>query len=174
MKTKIAIPTAISSLRIAALPLFIYLYGLGNVVWCLVLLAVCAASDFFDGYAAKKLDAATRLGAYFDASTDFVITGGIFAFFGVLGLYPIWLPVVIAISFFLFLVTALLAKKLYDPVGRYLGSALYIGIVLTLLWPTPAVFVFVEVAFILFFAVSLISRATSLTRKDSGYESGLV
>ena len=62
-----------------------------------------------------------------------------------------------------FLVTSLHAKKLYDPVGKYAGSALYIGIVLTLIFPAQAIFSFVEFAF-LGFLVSLGSRIVSLTR----------
>ena len=165
MRKLILVPAAVSSLRIAALPIFILLYNMGNVVLCLVLLVVCAASDFFDGYAASKLGVATRFGAYFDASTDFALTGGIFSFFCIQGFYPFWLPILIAAAFAQFLVTSFIARKLYDPVGRYLGSALYIGIVLTLLWPIQPVFVFVEVAFVLFFAVSVVSRVVSFTRK---------
>jgi phosphatidylglycerophosphate synthase len=159
------IPTFISSLRIAALPLFIYLYNLGNISACLILLAFCAASDFFDGYFARKLNATSQFGGYYDATTDFILMIGIFAVFYVDGFYPIWLLLLIAIAFFQFLITSHFTKKLYDPVGRYLGSALYIGVVLTLLWPIEAVFGFVQYAFVGFFLVSITSRIISLTRK---------
>ena len=165
MQKQIAIPTFISSLRIAALPLFIYLYNFGNITACLVLLAFCAATDYFDGYLARKLNANSRFGAYYDTATDFILVFGIFTFFFAHGFYPIWLPLLIAASFIQFIVTSLYAKKLYDPVGRYLGSALCIGIVLTLLWPTQAIFLFVQFAFVGFFLVSLASRIISLTRK---------
>jgi phosphatidylglycerophosphate synthase len=167
MKNLTAIPAFISSLRIAALPLFIYLYNLGNVNACLGLLAFCAATDFFDGYASRKLNAASRFGAYYDATTDFMLMIGIFSIFYVDGYYPIWLLLLIAVAFIQFLATSFLAKKLYDPVGRYLGSALYIGVVLTLLWPIEAVFDFVQYTFAVFFLVSLASRIISLTRKPA-------
>jgi phosphatidylglycerophosphate synthase len=167
MKNLTAIPAFISSLRIAALPLFIYLYNVGNVSFCLGILAFCAATDFFDGYASRKLKATSRFGAYYDATTDFVLMIGIFSIFYADGYYPIWLLLLIAVAFIQFLATSFLAKKLYDPVGRYLGSALYIGVVLTLLWPIEAVFDFVQYAFAVFFLVSLASRIISLTRKGT-------
>ena len=165
MKTLSPVPTFISSLRIAALPLFFYLYNQGNIISCLILLAFCAASDFLDGYLARKLNATSRFGAYYDATTDFILMIGIFAIFYATGYYPIWLLLLIATSFVQFLVTSHYAKKFYDPVGRYVGSALYIGVVLTLLWPTQAIYDFVQYAFVVFFLVSLASRIVSLSKK---------
>ena len=165
MKKQIAIPTFTSSLRVAALPLFFYLYTIGNVAACLGLLAFCAATDFFDGYLARKLGATSKFGGYYDATTDFILIMGIFAIFHVVGLYPIWLLLLISASFIQFSATSYLSKKMYDPVGRYLGSALYVGVVLTLLWPTLSILIFVQYAFAVFFLVSIATRTISLTRK---------
>jgi phosphatidylglycerophosphate synthase len=165
MKNLTAIPAFISSLRIAALPLLIYFYNSGYVNACLGLLAFCATTDYLDGYAARKLKSTSRFGAYYDATTDFILMIGIFSIFFADGYYPIWLLLLIAAAFIQFLATSFLSKKLYDPVGRYLGSALYIGVVLTLLWPTPPIFAFVQYAFVAFLVVSLASRIISLTRK---------
>ncbi len=165
MKKPMALPTFISSLRIAALPFFFYFFNLGNVGACLGLLTFSAATDFLDGYLARKLKVTSRFGAYYDATIDFTLMIGIFAIFYVVGYYPIWLLVLIAVAFIQFLISSVFARKIYDPVGRYLGSALYIGIVLTLLWPTQTVFDFVQYAFVAFFLVSLASRTVSLIRK---------
>lgn len=165
MKRLRTIPSFISSLRVAAFPLFFYLNNQGNIAACLILLAFCAGSDFLDGYLARKLNIASRIGAYYDATTDFILTAGIFAIFYTQGYYPLWLPLLIAISFAQFLATGFFTKKTYDVVGRYLGSALYIGITLTLIWPIQAVFAFVQYAFVAFFLVSIVSRIVSLIRK---------
>ncbi len=165
MKKQVAYPTLISSLRIAALPLFLYLFNTVDITACLALLAFCAATDYFDGYVARKLCSTTRFGAYYDATTDFILLIGIFIAFFEKGDYPIWLLLLIATAFIQFIVTSLYSKKLYDPVGRYLGSALYIGAVLTLLWPTLVIFSFVQYAFAAFFLVSIASRTISLARK---------
>ena len=152
-------------MRIAVLPLFFYLFKTGNITSCLILLTFSAATDFFDGYLARRLQLTSRLGGYYDATTDFILVFGIFTIFSVQGYYPIWLLILISASFIQFLVTSLYAKKLYDPVGKYTGSALYIGIVLTLIFPVKAIFSFVEFAFLGFFLVSLGSRIVSLARK---------
>ncbi len=165
MKRLRTIPSFISSLRVAAFPLFFYLNNQGDIAACLILLAFCAGSDFLDGYLARKLNIASRIGAYYDATTDFILTAGIFAIFYAQGYYPLWLPLLIAISFAQFLATGFFTKKTYDLVGRYLGSALYIGITLTLIWPIQAVFAFVQYAFVAFFLVSIVSRIVSLIRK---------
>ena len=165
MQKPIIIPTIISSLRIAVLPLFFYVYNAGNITACLILLAFSAATDFFDGYLARRLKVTSRFGAYYDATTDFILVIGIFTIFSAKGYYPTWLLLVITLSFVQFLASSLYSKKLYDPVGKYTGSALYIGIVLTLIFPTQAIFSFVKFAFLGFFLVSLASRAVSLARK---------
>ena len=158
------IPTIVSSLRIAVLPLFFYLYKPANITPCLVLLVFAASTDFFDGYLARKLGATSRFGAYYDAITDFILVIGVFTFFSADGFYPIWLPLLIAASFIQFIATCLLAKKLYDPIGKYIGSALYIGIALTLVFPTQATYSFVQYAFVGFFLISIGSRIISMAR----------
>jgi phosphatidylglycerophosphate synthase len=163
---KSLVPVAISSLRVAVLPLFYIFFVNANTAVCLGLLAFCAATDFLDGYLARKLGVATRFGAYFDASTDFALMFGIHVIFTLRGFYPFWLPFLIATSFALFLSTSRLTKKLYDPIGKYTGSALYIGVVLTLVFPVEAAFIFVQYAFLGFFVVSLVSRLISLLKKE--------
>jgi phosphatidylglycerophosphate synthase len=81
MKNLTAIPAFISSLRIATLPLFLYLYNATNITACLIVMAFCATTDFFDGYAARRLNATSRFGAYYDATTDFILIMGIFSIF---------------------------------------------------------------------------------------------
>lgn len=159
------IPAVVSSFRIAVLPLFLYFYNAGNVALCLTLFAASALTDLLDGFLARKLNVATKFGAYYDATTDFILVIGAYAFFCLRGIYPLWLPLLIAASFTVFLASSLYGKKLYDPIGRYTGSALYIGVVLTLVFPSQAMFSFVQYAFVGFFAASLASRAVSFTKK---------
>ena len=159
-------PRPISSLRLAAIPLFIYLYNMGmwRHVWFCLLFA--AATDLLDGYFARKLNATTKFGAYYDATTDFALVIGIYSLFLLpLASIQFGCSLLIAASFTQFLVTSRYAKKLYDPIGRYIGSALYIGIVLTLVFPVKAIFIFVQYAFVGFLLISLASRIISLAKK---------
>lgn len=164
MQKTVLIPTAISSLRIAAIPIFFYLYNVGNIAGCLVLFAFAVATDWLDGYLARKLKVTTKTGAYYDAATDFALVFGIYSLFTFKGFYPVWLLIIIATAFIQFVATSPFATKIYDPVGRYIGSALYIGIVLTLVFPMQTIFLFVQYAFVVFFAVSLASRTISLVK----------
>jgi phosphatidylglycerophosphate synthase len=165
MNKHLVIPTAISSLRIVALPVFLYTFSLGNVAACLAVLSFCALTDYLDGYLARKLGVSSHFGTFYDAATDFTLMIGIYSYFVILGFYPLWLPLLIIVAFLQFLLTSRYMKKIYDPVGRYLGSALYIGVVLTLLSSTSPVFAFVQYAFVGFFFVSLASRILYLSRK---------
>jgi len=133
-------------------------------------LIFCVATDFFDGFAARHLDVTSTFGYYYDAITDFIFTAGVYVYFTILGDYQIWFITLIAVAFAQFMITSYLAKKVYDPVGRYIGSALYIGITLTILYSTQFVFDFVQYAFMVFLAVSLISRIITLKRKKSKIE----
>ena len=161
MKKQALIPAVISSLRVAVLPIFLYLFNTGAIALCFILFAFAVATDLLDGYVARKLKVTSKFGAYHDAVTDFILVTGIYAIFSVNGYYPIWLLLLIIASFAQFLVTSAYAKKLYDPIGRYIGSALYIGVFLTLIFPAQAVFAFVQVAFTGFFVISLASRTAS-------------
>jgi phosphatidylglycerophosphate synthase len=163
MNVKTLVPSGISSLRLAALPLFLYFFSAGDMFLCIVVFGLSQITDLIDGYAARKLKVASRAGAYFDAVTDFVFITGIFAAFTISGYYPAWILGLIAATFAQFIASSLYAKKLYDPAGKYIGSVLYIAIGLTLLSPTPAIFTLVEVGFPAFAIASMVTRTASFT-----------
>ena len=165
MRKLAIIPLFVSSLRIIVLPLLIYLYAAGNLNLCLAVFFFAVTTDLLDGYIARRMNVSSKLGAYYDGITDFVLIIGIYAFFTLKNIYPIWLPLLIIAAFTQFLASSQYAKKLYDPIGRYTGSALYIGIALTIAFPRQAVFDFVQYAFIGFFVVSLLSRALSFKER---------
>jgi phosphatidylglycerophosphate synthase len=162
MNSKALIPNGISALRIAALPLFLYFNSLGLPSFCLLVFVLAAGTDLIDGYIARKLNVASKKGAYFDAVTDFALVMGIFAAFTLNGYYNVWLLLLIAGSFIQFAVTGYFGKRLYDPLGKYIGSILYIGITLTLLAPTALVFLIVQAGVFTFIATSFITRMFSL------------
>ncbi|HSQ49167.1 MAG TPA: CDP-alcohol phosphatidyltransferase family protein [Candidatus Deferrimicrobiaceae bacterium] len=145
----------------AALPLFIYFFSYGNIAVAMLFFTVAAVTDLFDGYFARKLGAASKFGAYFDAAVDFILVSGIFASFTINSYYPAWVLVLIAASFTQFLVSSLYTKKLYDPLGKYIGSILYIAIALTLLSPATLTFTFVQIGFSLFAITSFATRTIS-------------
>jgi phosphatidylglycerophosphate synthase len=162
MQKSILIPAAVSSIRIAVLPLLFYLDNTGKIALCLAVFAAASFTDLADGFLARKLKVTTRFGAYFDSAIDFVFVMSIFAFFTLKDFYSFWLLLLITVAFAQFVGSSLYTKKLHDPIGRYTGSALYIGVVLTLVLPSQATFTFVEYAFLGFFLLSISSRALSI------------
>jgi phosphatidylglycerophosphate synthase len=155
------VPSGISALRLAALPLFLYFFCYGNTTVSMLVFASAAVTDLFDGFIARKLGAESKFGAYFDAATDFIFVLGVFWAFTLSSCYPQWLLVLIAASFTQFLVSSFYTKKLYDPLGKYIGSVLYIAIALTLLSPATLTFTFVQIGFSLFAITSFATRTIS-------------
>jgi len=91
----LTVPNVISLARLAALPLiYLDLVG-GRETRALVLLAVFAATDWLDGYLARRLDQVSRLGALLDPVSDralFIVVG---VGFVVAGIVPLWAIVVL-------------------------------------------------------------------------------
>ena len=163
MNKKAWIPSGLSSLRIIALPLFFYFFSTGAITICLLIFALAQLTDLIDGYVARKLKVTARFGAYFDAAADFALISGVFAAFIISNYYPVWMLLLIVLSFAQFIASSLYSKMLYDPLGKYIGSILYIAITLTLLSPTPAIFMIVEVVVPLFAITSFITRIISFS-----------
>jgi phosphatidylglycerophosphate synthase len=156
---KQTIPWAITSLRVAALPLLIYSFNqqIQVATYALFLFAIC--TDFLDGYVAKKLEATSKLGSYFDVTADFLLVSGMFLTFILEELYPPWILLLIVAVFVQFMLTSLYSKRtVYDPVGKYYGSLMYGGIGLTLLFPEQLVYSFVTLGIVVSTIASLFSR----------------
>jgi cardiolipin synthase len=67
----LTVPNAVSGLRLLAVPVFVWLVlGAGRYAAAFWLLAAIAASDWVDGYLARRLDQASRVGAVIDPLID--------------------------------------------------------------------------------------------------------
>jgi phosphatidylglycerophosphate synthase len=132
-------------------------------MYTLFLFAVC--TDVLDGYTAKKLEATSTLGAYFDAAADFLFVSCVFLVFVFEQLYPLWVLLLIVAVFVQFVLTNLFWKRaVYDLVGKYYGSLMFGGIGLTLLFPEQQVYSIVTVGVVVSTAASLFSRLASFLR----------
>ena len=153
------IPWAITSLRVVALPFLVYSFNqqIWVATYALFLFAIC--TDFLDGYIAKKLEATSRLGSYFDVTADFLLVSGVFLVFILEEVYPLWVLFLIVAVFLQFMLTSLCSKRtVYDPIGKYYGSLMYGGIGLTLLFPEQLMYDIVTVGIVVSTIVSLFSR----------------
>lgn len=74
----------------------IYLFGRsfwGNLIATL-LVAVVIWMDAWDGYVARKLGIASKLGALLDITGDRIVENALWIFFAVINMVPLWMPLV--------------------------------------------------------------------------------
>lgn len=65
------VPNVLSLARLAGIPVFLWLVLVQQAdVWAFVLLVAAGASDWFDGYLARRLNQQTRLGELLDPLVD--------------------------------------------------------------------------------------------------------
>ncbi|WP_324653966.1 CDP-alcohol phosphatidyltransferase family protein [Georgenia sp. H159] len=89
------VPNAISLLRLALIPVFAWLIVSGHDAAALIVLAVAGASDWVDGFVARRFNQASRLGRMLDPAAD-----RLYIFVTLIGLayrelVPWWLVIVI-------------------------------------------------------------------------------
>lgn len=64
------VPNVISLVRLALIPVFVWLVAIDQYGWAGVLLAVIGATDWIDGYLARKLGQVTEVGKFLDPLAD--------------------------------------------------------------------------------------------------------
>ncbi len=130
----LTVPNVISLARLAALPLiYLDLVG-GREGRALVLLAVFAATDWLDGYLARRLNQVSRLGALLDPISDralFIVVG---VGFVVAGIVPLWAIVVLLLRDGLVTLVGgvLLLRGAQTPEVTRVGKASTFGLMLAL------------------------------------------
>lgn len=128
------VPNALSLVRLLALPI-VYLDLLaGRWLRAFVLLAVFSATDWLDGYLARRLDQVTRLGQLLDPISDRLLFVVIGIGFVVAGVLPLWavLLVLVRDAAVLAVGLVLLARGLRPPATSRLGKAATFGLMFAL------------------------------------------
>jgi cardiolipin synthase (CMP-forming) len=69
----VTIPNALSGLRLASVPVFVWLFVTGHENVAVVIYAAGAWTDFFDGYIARRTGSITKLGQLLDPLADRVL-----------------------------------------------------------------------------------------------------
>ena len=83
--------------RIALVFFAIALFGesfWGNLC-ATILVAGVIWMDAWDGYVARKLGIASKLGALLDITGDRIVENALWIYFGVVGMVPLWMPLVV-------------------------------------------------------------------------------
>lgn len=92
----LTIPNGITLIRVLLIPVFVYLgWDRNHLVWSAVLLALIGATDWVDGFLARRLDQVSLIGKIIDPSADrlLLVAAAVVAIH--LSLIPLWLLAVI-------------------------------------------------------------------------------
>jgi cardiolipin synthase len=122
----LTVPNALSLLRLAGVPLFLYLLlGPHADGWAILVLAVGGFTDWLDGKLARLLDQYSRFGALLDPAVDRLYILAALLALGVRGAVPWWVvAVLIGRDLVLGLCLPVLRRRGYGPfVVTYLGKA---------------------------------------------------
>jgi len=100
---KFNLPNIISWLRVFIVPFFFYLLiwgGDGAVGIACILYFVASASDFFDGWLARKYGEVSNFGKFLDPLADKILTTSAFTAFVILDIVELWMVLIIVIRDF--------------------------------------------------------------------------
>jgi cardiolipin synthase len=89
------LPNFISLLRLAAVPVIVWLILSGRYNAALWVFIAAGVSDAVDGYLARKLRARTRLGTYLDPLADKMLLVCVFVVLGYAGKIELWLAILV-------------------------------------------------------------------------------
>jgi cardiolipin synthase len=84
------VPNTISLIRLALIPLFIWLAATGNYGPAGILLGIIGATDWIDGYLARRLGQVTELGKFLDPLADRIAVAVAVIAGLVYGVLPAW------------------------------------------------------------------------------------
>ena len=118
------VPNLLSMLRLALVPVFMFLLLSERYLSAIVVLALSSLTDYLDGYFARKFNQVTRLGQLLDPAADRLYIFSTLVGLSITGIIPVWLAVVI-IGRDLVLAAAypVLASHGYGPLPvHYLGK----------------------------------------------------
>jgi cardiolipin synthase len=139
----VTVPNVISILRLVALmPLFVVvLLRWHSPGWALVVALVLGASDFVDGYIARRFHQVTRIGKALDPVADRISQIVVSAALVIGGYLPVWMAIVVAASDLILGLALLVRRHGAIPVrwiGRVRTAILMIGLPLVLVVATFA------------------------------------
>jgi cardiolipin synthase len=117
----LTVPNVLSFLRLALVPVFLWLIIGGYDSWALLVLAVSSLTDFLDGWIARRFNQITRLGQLLDPAAD-----RLYIFAALIGLawrelVPWWIVVVVVgRDVFLLVLGVVLANHGFGPLPVHL------------------------------------------------------
>ncbi|MET0975550.1 MAG: CDP-alcohol phosphatidyltransferase family protein [Leifsonia sp.] len=135
------VPNVLSFLRLALVPFFLGYLIAGDYIAALVILVISSATDFLDGFLARRLNQVTRLGQLLDPAADRLYLFAAIVGLAAGGLVPWWLVVlIVGRDVFLAALGILLANHGYGPLpvhqlGKVATFALFLGLPIIMVGP---------------------------------------
>ena len=148
----------ITAIRIILAPIFLFTILNNFFMYSIVIFLLAGTSDIIDGFIARRYGLNSSKGAYFDISSDFIFILAGFSGFVINGMYPSWVLIIIVIMFLQFLVTSKSKIPVYDPIGKYYGSFLYLTIFIGLTITNPLFYFLLTILIVIFTLISIMSR----------------
>ncbi len=89
------LPNLITLLRIASVPLTVWLIVDGYLLWAFWVFVAAGISDALDGFIAKRFDMETELGKYLDPLADKALLVSVYVTLGIEGHIASWLVILV-------------------------------------------------------------------------------
>jgi cardiolipin synthase (CMP-forming) len=93
----LTVPNVLSALRLASVPVFIWLFATDRENAAVVLFGVAACTDFFDGYIARRLNQVSEIGKLLDPLADRIFIVALAIALVLRDVLPLWLFLVIVV-----------------------------------------------------------------------------
>ncbi|PZQ87814.1 MAG: CDP-diacylglycerol--glycerol-3-phosphate 3-phosphatidyltransferase [Leifsonia xyli] len=120
----VTIPNVLSAIRLALIPVFLWLLGSAQYGWALAVVVVSSLTDFVDGFVARRFNQVSRLGQILDPAVDRLFIFSTLIGLAWQGFLPWWLVGVIVLrDIGLVMLGPVLASHGYGPLPvHHLGK----------------------------------------------------
>jgi phosphatidylglycerophosphate synthase len=119
--------------------------------------------DFFDGWVARRFHSETSFGAIFDAFADFILVITMSCFLIQMNRIASWFIGLIIVAFIRFILVK--PKPESDPLGKHIGTILFIALGLILAIPIPFLAVWSTTIASSYLVISMILSTVMMKRK---------
>ena len=122
------VPNVISIFRICLVPVFIVAYFTDihdTKLYAILVYAIAALSDFFDGFLARKFKASSNLGKLLDPLGDKVMTFAVILCITIDGFLPVWTVIVVGVKEILMAIGGFVVHKVAHveiPASNIIGK----------------------------------------------------
>lgn len=130
----LTIPNILSFSRLASVPVFVALFVTDRVDAAVILYAVGASSDFWDGWIARRFDQVSELGKLLDPLADRVFIAALVVALVANDVLPLWIALIIVgrdaaiLVVYPFVQRGAVAKIRVSFVGKCATAALLVGL----------------------------------------------